>query len=394
MAQEQDDAQKTEEPTDRKLQEARRKGQVASSQEVKSWFILLGALAMIGLLAPGAVGMLTRGFTGIVDRAHQYPMDSASLLEMLSQGVGYVGLALAGPFAILLVMAILGSVSQTGLLMSAENMKPNLNKINPISGLKRQFSLRAIMEFLKGLLKLTIVGGIAGLVVWPTLSALDAFAGMDPASLLHRMWEAALLVLFAVVAVMAVIAALDYSFQRYDYMQKQKMTRQEVKDEHKQAEGDPMVKARLRQIRQERTRRRMMSNVPSADVVVTNPTHFAVALKYDPDAMPAPVLVAKGIDHVAARIREVAEAHDIAVVENPPLARALYAGVEIDQEIPYEHYKAVAEVISYVFRLRGRSPGAATTAAAAGMAAGAGSIGAAGPRPEPARGAGSAAGRA
>jgi len=196
--------------------------------------------------------------------------------------------------------------------------------------------------------------------VWRDLEAVDAYAGLPAGALMERVWWLSVKLMIAVLAVMSAIAGLDWLYQRFDFTKQQRMTRQEIKDEFKQTEGDPMVKARLRQIRMERARQRMMAAVPEADVVITNPTHYAVAMKYEVDSMGAPKVVAKGVDHLALRIRELAKEHDVPVMENPPLARALCAAVEIDQEVPPEHYKAVAEIIAYVFRLQGRRlPGGA-----------------------------------
>jgi len=223
-----------------------------------------------------------------------------------------------------------------------------------LKGVKKLFSIQSVMNLLKGFAKLAIVGMIIGLVIWPKRTAIPQLAELQVSQMTFILLDWVTLVLVAVVAVMAIIAGLDYLFQYFQYMKKLRMTKQEVKDESKQSEGDPMVKGRLRQLRMEKARQRMMAAVPNADVVITNPTHFAVALEYNGTSMEAPKLTAKGVDAVAFRIRKVAEENKITIMENPPLARALYAGVEIDQEIPPEHYKAVAEVISYVMKLKGQ----------------------------------------
>lgn len=358
MSQDQDDASKTEDPTQRKLEEAHRKGQVVSSQEVKHFFMLLGALAVVMLFLPGATAEMARLMGAHLGTLHQVPMDGG-LVDFFRSTLGSLLLILLLPLLVLMVMAVAGNMVQHRPVLSAERIKPQLNKISPLKGLKRQFSMRALVEFAKGIAKITIVGVVATLVVLPYFSALEQFAGITVPLMMDKAWGLAVRMLIAVVFVVAIIAGLDYSYQRFDFMKQQRMTKQEVKDEHKQSEGDPHVKAKLRQIRQERARQRMMAAVPSADVVVTNPTHFAVALKYDPQAMAAPRLVAKGADAVAFRIREVAEENDVPIVENAPLARALFQLVDIDDEVPPEHYRAVAEVISYVYKLQGRTlPGA------------------------------------
>ncbi|MEQ8968479.1 MAG: flagellar biosynthesis protein FlhB [Azospirillaceae bacterium] len=366
MAEDQDDSQKTEEPTRKKLDDARNKGQVATSQEVKHWFVLFAGLLLIALFGPIALGNLVGGMRGYLTTLHALPTDPRALIDMMATSMVTITGILALPLIALVALALAGGLVQNGLLFTVEPLKPKLEKISPLKGLKRQFSLKSLVEFAKGIAKITIVGVVAGLIVWPDLAAIDSYAGLPAAALTTRIWWLAVKMMLAVLGVMAAIAGLDFLYQRFDYNKQQRMTKQEVKDEHKQTEGDPMVKARLRQIRQERARQRMMAAVPSADVVITNPTHYAVAMAYDPDSMGAPRVVAKGVDNLALKIREVAEANHVPVTENPPLARALYAAVEVDQEVPPEHYRAVAEVIAYVFKLGNRKlpPGAGATPAA------------------------------
>jgi flagellar biosynthetic protein FlhB len=208
------------------------------------------------------------------------------------------------------------------------------------------------------MVKLGIVGTVVLISVAPMLNNVELLPAFELLHTLDQIQEIAIVILVVSVMIMTVIASLDYAYQKWDHKNKLKMTKQEVKDERKQQDGDPKIKQRIASLRMERARERMMQAVEKADVVITNPTHYAIALKYDMDIMPAPILVGKGVDSLAARIREIAEENDIPVVENPPLARALYAGVEIDDEIPTEHYHAVAEVIGYVYRLKGRMPNA------------------------------------
>jgi len=217
------------------------------------------------------------------------------------------------------------------------------------------FSTRAVVEFVKGILKLFIVSIVSVAFILPFYTDITLLPSIEFILTLERMNLVIIWFLAGSVAVMAVIAAFDYMYQKYAFIQQMKMSKHEIKEEHKQSEGDPHVKARIRQLRNERARARMMQNVPDADVVVTNPTHYAVALNYKIEQMQAPILVAKGVDHIAFKIREVAEENDVPIVENPPLARALFAAVEIDEEIPMEHYQAVAEVIGYVMRLKGEN---------------------------------------
>ncbi|MBZ0140696.1 MAG: flagellar type III secretion system protein FlhB, partial [Pseudorhodoplanes sp.] len=240
---------------------------------------------------------------------------------------------------------------QHRFVWSSEGLKPKLDRISPIAGMKRLFSKQALVNFAKGLVKVGLLGTIMALLLWPERSRLEALITVDPAALLPAVVTVALQMLGAVIAVLALIAAADFLFQYRQWFERQKMSMRELKEEFKQTEGDPAIKARIRRLREERMRKRMMAAVPEASVVITNPTHFAVALKYEKGDN-APRCVAKGADAIALRIREVAKAHAVPVVENPPLARALHATVDLDQEIPPEHYRAVAEIIGYVMKLR------------------------------------------
>ena len=221
-------------------------------------------------------------------------------------------------------------------------------------GFKRLFSLRAIIEFVKGLLKISIITVVLIAVLLPDFDDLGKLVIFDITATLAVLRDESLKLLAAVLFVLAIIAIADFVYQRWEHARNLRMTKQEVKDEFKQTEGDPQIKGKIRQLRSERARKRMMAAVPQADAVITNPTHYAVALSYNQETMQAPIVTAKGSDHLALRIRQIAEENDVPVVENPPLAQALYHGVDIDQEVPQQHYRAVAEVISYVFSLRGR----------------------------------------
>jgi flagellar biosynthetic protein FlhB len=351
-----DDSQKTEEPTQKRLREARDKGQIAKSQEVGHWFMILAFAITVGYLAPGMAGGIAEALGGFIARPHAAAMDAAGLRDLLLETAGLLGLALLPPFALAMAAAVSAGLIQSGVVFSLEPMRPKLEKISPASGLRRMFSARALAEFVKGIVKLVIVAAVVGLMLWPERRLIPSVVTMDLPQFLALMQSLGFRVLLAVLAVMTVIAGLDFLFQKHQHTKQLRMSRQEVKDEFKQTEGDPMVKARLRQIRVERARQRMMAAVPEADVVIANPSHFAVALRYELGSSGAPKVTAKGVDSLALRIREVAEECDVPVVENPPLARALYDGVELDQEIPPEHYKAVAEIIGYVMRLKGKLP--------------------------------------
>lgn len=352
MAEEQDQSQKTEEPTPRKLQQGREKGDVPKSREVNNFFLLLAATLAVGFMAPGIMFGIQGKLRSFIEQAHMLSLDMGGLGRILVDAVGEIVLLLSLPLMLFVVVAVMSGIVQHGLLFAVEGMKPKLSKMSPLAGLKRQFSLQSITEFVKGIVKLSIVGGIGVALLYPHYSVLPSWVGKGFDGMLRELHGLIILLLTATVAVMAALAGLDFMYQRYEHRRKNRMTKQEVKEENKQMEGDPLVKGKLKQIRMERARRRMMQAVPEADVVITNPTHYAVALKYDMETMLAPRLVAKGHDELALRIRQVAGAHDVPIVENPALAQALYHGVELDDEVPREHYRAVAEVISYVMRLK------------------------------------------
>lgn len=355
MAQDSDDSQKTEDPTSKRLDEARTEGNVARSQEINHLLMILAftiSVIMFSAMVAGAIRDISMPFLASPD---QVPSDLNHLIETAWNLFGLVIVAGTAPLVLALIAAFGSSYLQFGLLWSTANMMPKLSKISPLAGFKRMFSLRSFTELFKGVLKLCIVAAIIGYLVMPTIGDIHALIGMDIVQILGAMRDNVFLVLIGVTSTMAVVAAADVLYQRYEYMKGLRMSRQELKDEFKQTEGDPLVKGRLRQLRMERARRRMMGEVPKADVVVTNPTHFAVALKYSQLEMAAPKVVAKGADKMAQRIREVAKEADVPVIENPPLARGLYAAVEIGQEIPAEYYKAVAELISYVYKLKRRA---------------------------------------
>jgi flagellar biosynthetic protein FlhB len=252
---------------------------------------------------------------------------------------------------VLALAALLGNAIQHRILFSVDPIMPQLSRISPGAGLGRLFSKQALANFAKGLAKLAVFGAVIGALLWPQRQRIIALVAVDPAMILPFTRALALKMLGTVVAILAIVAAADYLFQYRQWYDRHKMSFREMKEEFRQSEGDPAIKGKLRQLRAARARKRMMSAVPKASVVITNPTHFAIALQYE-RGMNAPLCVAKGADLIARKIREVAEAHDIPVVENPPLARTLYATVEIDQEIPQEHYRAVAEIIGYVMRMR------------------------------------------
>lgn len=351
-----DDDSKTEEPTEKRLSKAREDGNVPISQEVKSLLTLISALIILAMVAPFVVRHIGGILKNYLEHMYEIPMDLEGLRKYMIGVSIDVGIVLALPISLMVVLAIVANVGQVGLLLSSKKLTPNLNRINPVEGVKKLFSKQKIVDFLKSLLKIGIVGTIATAVILPIFPHPDVLMGQDFSYALEELYWLLVVLTFTFCLAFALLALADWVWTRWEHRQKLKMTRQEVKDEHKQAEGDPMVKGRIRSLRMRRVRERMMQAVPTASVVVTNPTHYAVALKYDMETMPAPKLVAKGVDFLAQKIRESAEENDVPIVENPPLARALYASVELDQDIPPDHYKAVAEVIGFVMRQK-QSPG-------------------------------------
>ncbi|MBI1214331.1 MAG: flagellar biosynthesis protein FlhB [Alphaproteobacteria bacterium] len=351
-----DDSQKTEEPTARKLEEARKRGQIVFSREVMNWVMLFTGTVILGMAGPSLMGDLTALLRNILSTVAQYPADRTSIGHIMTALLLKVMGILAFPFLVLMVVPIIVGFLQTGGVFTTEPIKPDLSKISLIQGFTRLFSQRSIVEFVKGIFKLVIVSAAGFMVLKPYFAGVEHFVGQDVHAAMFDLHDLFVRMMTAALSVLFFMAVGDYIFQRHDFMKKMMMSKQELKEEFKQTEGDPQVKGRLRQLREQRARQRMMQAVPLADVVITNPTHYAVALKYDGKEMPAPQMVAKGADLVAQRIRELAAENEVPLVENAPLARALYDSMEIEQMIPQEHYKAVAEVISYVFRLKGKTP--------------------------------------
>ncbi len=351
MAEPQDDSEHTEDPTPKRLDEAIKRGDVVKSAEVNTWFMIAGGAMVLMVFARPAASSLEAMLRGLLAHSYQIPTDGPALVHLTRGLMMNVLGALGVPLVLLAIAALAGSAIQHRILLSAEPLRPQLARISPAAGLGRLFSKQALANFAKGLAKLALFGAVFTALLWPERFRIAGLIGIDPAMILPFTSALTMRMLGSVVAILAVVAAADYLFQYRQWYERQKMSVREMKEEFRQTEGDPAIKGKLRQLRNTRMRKRIMAAVPKASVVITNPTHFAVALRYE-RGMNAPICVAKGVDLIARRIREVAEAHDIPVIENPPLARALHGTVEIDQEIPPEHYRAVAEVIGYLMRLR------------------------------------------
>lgn len=356
MAEEEDEASKTEEPSERKLRKAKEEGNVPISQEVKNLIMLLATLSVVWLIAP-FVMKYTKNLTfKFIELPHSIPLDyKHGQFLFLHLFIGFMKI-IAAPLGILLIFGIISSVAQTGFMFNPEKLEPKWEKLNIFGQFKEFFSPKKIMEGFKGIAKVFVVGMICVWIIAPKFKYFPLLPSMEINAILDFIHDIVVYLIFTVVIAIAVLALIDYGYQFYTHRKKLRMSKQEMKDEYKQTEGDPLVKSRIRSLRIERARRRMMDNVPKASVVLTNPTHYSVALQYELDVMDAPKLVAKGVDSLALKIREVAEEHDVPIVENPPLTRALYASVEINQAIPPEHFKAVAEVIGYVMRLKNELP--------------------------------------
>ena len=348
-----EESSKTEDPSQKKLDDAHKRGDVVKSQEVNNWFMIAGSGLLFSMMAAPTTAGLANSLKTLLANADEFQIGGNALNQFFSQLTSTILLIALVPLAVLAACGIAGNLVQHRPLLSVDPILPKFSKISPQEGAKRLFSRDALVNFVKGLVKLAVVGGLTFAVIWPERDRFDQMVTLDPAMLLPAFQELGLKVFGAVLAAVTVIALVDYVYQRQRWWTRQKMTLQEVRDEYKQMEGDPAIKGRIRAIRSERSRQRMMANVPNATVVITNPTHFAVALKYD-KSMSAPVCLAKGADDVAFRIRELARQHDVPIVENPPLARALFASVDIDDIIPNEHFKAVAQVIGFVMRMNGK----------------------------------------
>ena len=354
MADDQDKSSQTEEPTQKRLTEAQEHGDVVKSTELSTFIVLGGGTLAIAIFGHSAAVSLAATMRAFLEQPDQIGTSGGDL-QVLMGSLLWKLAAILGPFFGLLVFfGIGGNLIQHRPVFTFDRIKPDLSKLSLIGGFKRMFGFDGLSNLAKGIVKIAIVGAAIWTQVWPERgtigNVLDGSAGDVAADMSHLLFK----VLIAALAALAVIAAGDYFLQRYRFLQRNRMSKQEIKEEFRQSEGDPAVKAKIRQLRMERSRRRMIAAVPEATVIITNPTHYAVALKYESGKMAAPICVAKGVDALALRIREVAMAHDVPIVENVPLARALHATVEIDEAIPAEHYKAVAQIIGYVLRLSGK----------------------------------------
>ena len=354
MAEGADDEDKTEEPSQRRLDQAIERGDVASSTEINT-FALLAAFTMALMVAgPSIAQNLLVGLKAYLANAHTLPDDATAMRAAAMHGLWIWLQAVAVPVGLAVVAGLAAGLLQHPLVFSTDSLMPKFERLSPMAGVKRLLGMEAWFQFGKGLAKITIVGVVGGVLLWNDRDRLEVFVQLDPAAALPAILSLSLRLLAGMLCMHLAITLGDALYARFRWRKRHRMSKEEMKQEMKESDGNPEVKGRLKQLRMARVKKRMMAAVPTATVVVTNPTHYAVALRYE-TGMAAPICVAKGVDALALRIRTVAAEHGVAVIENPPLARALHATVEIDREIPAEHYRAVAEVIGFVLRLRKRA---------------------------------------
>ncbi|MEJ2464234.1 MAG: flagellar biosynthesis protein FlhB [Candidatus Thiodiazotropha sp.] len=352
MAENQDGQERTEEPTAKRLDDAKRKGQVPRSRELNTMAVTLTGVVGLAMMSRSLGHSLSEMMSERFVLTREEIFDTNSMIINLGQGVGEAFLSLVPFFLMVIVAAIFSSVALGGFSFSGEALTPKLDKLSPLKGIKRVFSARGLVELLKAMAKFLLIGGITILLLYNTLNKYLALHHMDMVQAISHLngligWSVILLA-----SSLILLAAIDVPFQLWDHKRQLKMTRQELRDEMKETEGKPEIKSKIRQMQREMAQRRMMEQVPKADVIVTNPTHFAVALQYDPEHMHAPKMVAKGADLIAMNIRQVAKEHKVPLVESPVLARAIYYHTEIDSYIPAGLYLAVARLLAYVFQLR------------------------------------------
>jgi len=344
--------ERTEEATPRQLEKAREKGQVAKSQELNSFFVLGAGTVMLLVLTPWFLETLGDNAGYLFSQAHVLRPDNLFGLQVLLEGNLENLLAAMAPFlAVVLVAAVGANVVQVGLKVSPAAMNFNAGKLNPITGMKRFFQKRTFFELVKTLLKVLLISLLAGAVIRALLGDMTASATLPLPGIIEVARSSFVRLMAVLLFLVLVLAVADWSYQKWQHAQDLKMSKQDVKQEHKEFEGDPQIRARIRSIQMEMARKRMLADVPRADVVVTNPTHFAVALKYE-SGTAAPVVLAKGADEVAQKIKAIARGARVPVIENKPVARALYRQVEVGRAIPETLYQAVAEILAYVYRLK------------------------------------------
>jgi len=343
-----DAASKTEEPTPRKLEQAREKGDVAKTQDLPTFLAFLAVVSLIAIAGGPMAMALANALVPFIAHADDMRLTSAS-----ASGLARIAVTASAPILVGVLVAAAfagaaGNLVQTGLMLTPDKLKPDFKKVSPMQGLKRLFGLDALVNFAKSVVKVIVIAALAWWVLKPHMPQMTNLAAVEPVAILPLAADILKRLAFAVAGLLLVVTGADWFWQRQRFMKRMRMSKEELKEDFKQSEGDPHVRARQRQIRVDRARRRMMQAVPNATVVVMNPTHYAVALKYEQGDDEAPLCVAKGLDSLALKIRSIAEEAGVPIVEDAPLARALYAAVEIEEMIPPAHYEAVAKVIGFI----------------------------------------------
>jgi len=352
MADESSGQEKSEAPTSRRIQEARKKGDVAKSMEVPSAAVLLASLLTLYYTSDFMLGHFFLLLKYYLGNLHSISITPNNMTVLTRESMLQTGLIVAPVMGVIFVTALVANYAQVGILFTTEKLMPKFDKISPIQGFSRLFSKQALANMVKSVGKLVIIGYVSYTEIKKALPGILQLMDQEPALILSFMAKIAFWIFLKSALIIAVLAAMDYAFQRWQFMEKMKMTKQEIKDEAKQTEGDPHVKGRIRSIQMQMARQRMMSEVPKADVVITNPTRLAIALRYDALAMAAPTVLAKGAGVIAQRIREIAQEHSIPLVEDKPLAQALYKNVGLGETIPENLFQTVAEVLAYVYNVK------------------------------------------
>ncbi len=352
-----DNSDKTEKATPKKRQDLRKKGQVLQSKELPSSLLLLIMFLSIRILGGNVYRSCVNIFNMFLSQTSEYNLqEPIEIMKLLTFVILEIAKMVAPFFIVAMIVGIVATVVQTGFLFTTEPIKPKFSNLNPINGLKRMFSTRSLFELFKSIIKVIIVGWLAWSSIQAEFTNMTKLMDLSIGQIATYLADTALDIAIKICFALLVIAGVDYFFQWRKHEKEIRMSKQEIKEEYKQMEGNPEVKAKIKQKQREISMRRMLKDVPKADVVITNPTHYAVAIKYEPEKMPAPYVVAKGVDYMAQRIKEIAKENKVHTAENVPLAQALYKSVEVGEAVPSELYKAVAEVLAFVYSLEGKKP--------------------------------------
>jgi flagellar biosynthetic protein FlhB len=347
--------EKTEKPTPKKIQESRKKGQVAKSAEVPTALIMLGVFILLFFIGGWMTNILLSLFQSSFVEYISWDLTVYNVSTIFQEVTIVAAKAVFPIMMIALVSGVFGNYIQVGFLVSTDPLIMKLERLNPIEGFKRIFSTRALVEMVKSVFKILLVSGVSFFLLWARKEEVFLLSQKSVAQALTTIGSLTVQIGMIVAVILLFLSMLDYLYQKYDFEKNIRMSMQDIKDEYKKTEGDPLIKSKIKERQRQMAMRRMMQEVPKADVIITNPTHFAIAIKYDAESMEAPTVVAKGVDFLALKIKEIAKEYDIMTMENKPLARALYQQVELGDAVPEDLYKAVAEVLAYVYRLQGKA---------------------------------------